>query len=152
MIRGRITTLVVTALAVLAVPASSVAATGAPRAGKWKTSNGGHFTVSGDQKSVSGLHISGTSCGLKNLAVAGKQKLHLSTQAGISNWIVGTTDPTRKNPKDLHGLVGQKVTIHSGPQTLQGRLDMVYAVGGTAGQNSGDLLVKGCDLFFTITP
>jgi len=61
---------------------------------------------------------------------------------------VGTTDPKRTNPNDLHGLVGQRVKIRSGKKTVNGRLDLVFAVGGVARDNSGDLLISGCDLAF----
>jgi hypothetical protein len=138
----------VAALVALAVPAASGAANGAPHAGKWKIQGGGGFTVSGDQKSVSGLHLSKTDCGLNNITVAGKETLHF----GAPSWLVGTLDPSRKNPKDISGVVGQKVTIHSGSKTMQGRLSIVFAIGGVARDNSGDLLIKGCDASFYVHP
>ncbi len=145
-------TLVVAAVVALAVPAVSIAASGAPHAGRWKVGGGGHFTVSGDQKSVSGLSVSGKACGYKTVTVSGKQTLHLITEGGGGNWAVGTADPTRKNPADISGVVGQKVTIHTGGKTVQGRLSIVFAIGGFARDNSGDLLVKGCDIEFSVSP
>jgi hypothetical protein len=137
----------------LVVSATALAAVAAPHAGKWKISGGGGFTVSKHGTSISGLHLSGSSCGLGKITVLGTQKLRLITQAGVSNWIVGFNDPKRTNPKDLHGIVGQKVEIRSGKKKLQVRLDVVFGVGGVERDNSGDLLINGCDLsFFATSP
>jgi hypothetical protein len=130
------------------VPALALAAIPRPRAGKWKIAGGGSFTVSKNRKSVSGLRISGAGCNLGKLAVAGTQTLRLVSAGGYSNWIVGFNDPKRTNPNDLHGVVGQRVLIHSGGKTLHARLDIVFAVAGYAKDNSGDLLISGCDLNF----
>jgi hypothetical protein len=136
----------------LVVSATALAAVAAPQAGKWKISGGGGFTVSKDRKSISGVHLSGSSCGLGKITVLGTQKLRLISQGGVSNWIVGFSDPKRTNPKDLHGLVGQKVEIRSGKKKLQVRLDLIFAVAGEKRDNTGDLLINGCDLFFSASP
>jgi hypothetical protein len=132
----------------LVVSASALAAVAAPHAGKWKITGGGGFTVSKGRASISGLHLSGSSCGLGNVTVLGKQKLRLISAGGVSNWIVGFNDPKRTNPNDLHGVVGQKVEIRSAKKKLHARLDIIFAVGGFQRDNSGDLLINGCDLGF----
>ena len=136
----------------LVVSATALAAVAPPRAGRWKIAGGGGFTVSKGHGSISGLHLSGSSCSLGNLTVLGKQKLHVISEGGVSNWVVGFGDPKRTNPNDLHGLVGQKVEVRSGTTKLLARLDLVFAVGGTQRDNSGDLLIKGCDLAFYASP
>jgi hypothetical protein len=136
----------------LVVSATALAAVATPHAGKWKISGGGGFTVSKHRASVSGLHLSGSSCGLGKITVLGKQKLRLISAGGVSNWIVGFNDPKRTNPNDLHGVVGQKVEIRSGKKKLRARLDVIFAVGGYQRDNSGDLLINGCDLAFDASP
>jgi hypothetical protein len=136
----------------LAVSATARAAVAPPRAGKWKISGGGGFTVSKDRASVSGLHVSASGCGLGKITVLGKQKLRLISAGGVSNWIVGFGDPKRTNPNDLHGVVGQKVEIRSGSKTLHARLDVIFAVAGYQRDNSGDVLINGCDLAFDASP
>ncbi len=137
----------------LVVSATALAAVAAPHAGKWKISGGGGFTVSKHRTSISGLHLSGSSCaGLGKITVLGTQKLRLISQGGVSNWIVGFNDPKRTNPNDLHGVVGQKVVIRSGKKKLHARLDVIFAVSGVKRDNSGDLLINGCDLFFNASP
>jgi hypothetical protein len=133
---------------VLVVSATAFAAVPTPHAGKWKIAGGGGFTVNKNHASVSGVHLSGSSCGLAKITVLGQQKLRLITAGGVSNWIVGFSDPKRTNPNDLHGLVGQKVEVRSGTKKLHARLDVVFAVAGDQRDNSGDLLINGCDLFF----
>lgn len=133
---------------VLVVSATAFAAVAAPHAGKWKIAGGGGFTVSKNRASVSGLHVSGSSCGLTKITVLGQQKLRLISAGGVSNWIVGFGDPKRTNPNDLHGVVGQKVELRSGTKKLHARLDVIFAVDGDQRDNSGDLLINGCDLFF----
>jgi hypothetical protein len=135
-------------LLALVVSATALAAVPAPHAGKWKVSGGGGFTVSKDRRSISGVHLPGSSCDLGKITVLGKQKLRLTTAGGDSNWIVGFGDPKRTNPNDLHGVVGEKVEIRSGTKTLHARLDVIFAVDGEQRDNSGDLLINGCDLFF----
>jgi hypothetical protein len=98
----------------LVVSATALASVAPPHAGKWKISGGGGFTVSEDRASVSGLHLSGSSCGLGKVTVLGKQRLRLVSAGGVSNWIVGFNDPTRTNPNDLHGLVGHG-SVMEGP-------------------------------------
>jgi hypothetical protein len=132
----------------LVVPAAAPAAVAPPHAGKWKITGGGGFTVSKDRASISGVHLSGSSCGLGKVAVLGKQKLRLISAGGVSNWIVGFSDPKRTDPNDLHGVVGQKVEIRSGTKKLHARLDVIFAVAGYQRDNSGDLLINGCDLGF----
>lgn len=135
----------------LAIPAIALAAPSPPKSGHWKIQGGGGFTVSRNHKTVSGLIVSGTGCELaKKVSVKGKQNLHKGTEGGVTNWLVGSTDPRRTNPNDLHGVVGHRVKIRSGKKTLNGRLDMVFAVGGFARDNSGDLLVAGCDISFSM--
>jgi hypothetical protein len=141
-------TIVLAMIIPLVVSGTALAAVAAPHTGKWKISGGGGFTVNKQRASISGLHLSGSGCALGKITVIGKQKLRLITQGGVSNWIVGFSDPRRTNPNDLHGLVGQKVEIRSGNKKLHARLDVVFAVGGTQRDNSGDLLINGCDLFF----
>jgi hypothetical protein len=136
----------------LAVSATALAAVAAPHAGRWKISGGGGFTVSKHRTSISGLHLSGSSCGLGKITVLGKQKLRRISAGGVSNWIVGFNDPKRTNPNDLHGVVGQKVEIRSGKKKLHVRLDVIFAVDGVKRDNSGDLLISGCDLAFDASP
>jgi hypothetical protein len=134
----------------LVVSATALAAVPKPHAGKWKISEGGGFTVAKNRGSISGLHVSsGSVCGLGKITVQGKQQLRRVTAAGVSNWIVGFGDPHRTNPNDLHGVVGQKVKIRSGNKTLNARLDVIFAIDGAQRDNTGDLLIDGCDLFFT---
>jgi hypothetical protein len=68
-----------------------------------------------------GSHISGSNCDLGKLRVLGQQKLRLVSAGGIPNWIVGYNDPNRKNPNDLHGVVGQRVKIKEGSKTLSAK-------------------------------
>jgi hypothetical protein len=136
----------------LVVSATALAAVAPPRAGNWKISGGGGFTVSKDRASVSGLHVSASGCGLGKITVLGKQKLRLISAGGVSNWIVGFGDPKRTNPNDLHGVVGQKVEVRSGSKTLHARLDVIFAVAGYQRDNSGDVLINGCDLAFDASP
>lgn len=110
------------------------------------------MTVSKDRRSISGLHLSGSSCGLGKITVLGKQKRRLVSEGGVSNWIVGFNDPKRTNPNDLHGIVGQKVAIRSGKKMLHARLDFIFGVGGYTRDDSGDLLINGCDLGFYPNP
>jgi hypothetical protein len=132
----------------LVVSATALAAVAPPHAGKWKISGGGGFTVSKDRGSISGLRLSGSSCDPGKITVLGKQKLRLVSEGGVSNWIVGFSDPKRTDPNDLHGVVGQKVEIRSGKEKLHARLDVIFAVAGYQRDNSGDLLINGCDLAF----
>jgi hypothetical protein len=136
-------------VALLTLPAIALAATIArPKAGGWKVDGGGAFTVNSARNAVSGLHISGANCELGKLRVLGQQKLRLATAAGVSNWIVGYGDPSRKNPNDISGVVPQRVKIKSGSKTLNGRLDLVFAVVGNAKDNAGTVVVNHCDIPF----
>jgi hypothetical protein len=150
--RMRTRTVLLAIVVALIVSATALAAVAAPRAGKWKISGGGGFTVSKQRSSISGLHLSAPSCGLGKITVIGKQKLRLVSAGGVSNWIVGFNDPKRTNPNDLHGVVGQKVVIRSGKKKLHARLDVIFAVDGEQRDNSGDVLINGCDVFFQASP
>jgi hypothetical protein len=81
--------------------------------------------------------------------VVGQQKLRLATAAGVSNWIVGFNDPNRKNPNEISGVVPQRVKIKEGSKTLSGRLDIIFAVLGSAGENEGNVVINGCDIPFS---
>jgi hypothetical protein len=147
--RGRIG--LVLAVALLALPAIALAAVARPRAGHWKISGNGGFTVGPGRSAVSGFHITGTNCSLGKLRVLGQQKLRTVTSAGVTNWIVGYGDPKRTNPNDLSGVVPQRVKIRSGSKTINGRLDIIFAVDGDAGDNEGNLVIGGCYLPFDPT-
>jgi hypothetical protein len=127
----------------LAVPAVALAF--APLGnGHWKITGGGGFTVNG--RNVSGMHLSGTSCQLGKLTVLGSQRLRLSTQGGYTNWVIGTPDPSRKNPNEIGGIVPQKVKIRSGGKTIAGSVEIVFAVLGQPSDNTGVLTVDGCEI------
>ncbi len=134
---------------VLALSVSALAAVAAPHAGRWTIPGGGGFTVSKGQRSISGLHLAGSSCGLGKVTVLGTATLRLIN--GGSNWIVGFNDPKRTNPNDRSGVVGQRVMIRSGSKTVHARLDIVFGVGGGR-QNDGDLMIAGCDVLFFAHP
>src|ERR1700744_4599616 len=148
--RNRLTGVMVI-VATLTLPAIAIAAGPSvphPKAGGWKVEGGGGFTVNHARNALSGFHISGANCDLGHLRVLGHQKLRLAPAAGVSNWIVGFNDPSRKNPNDISGVVPQRVKIKEGGKTLSGRLDIIFAVLGAAGDNSGNLVVNGCDIPF----
>lgn len=145
--RGKRLTGLVVIIAMLTLPAIALAAVPRPKAGGWKLDGGG-FTVNHARTSVASFHIFGTGCGLGKLRVLGQQKLRLATAAGVSNWIVGYGDPKRTNPNDISGVVPQRVKVKEGSKTLNARLDIVFAVGGDAGDNGGTLVINGCDMSF----
>jgi hypothetical protein len=58
----------------LVVSATALAAVVAPHAGRWKITGGGGFTVTKDRGSISGLHRSGSSCGLGKITVLGRRR------------------------------------------------------------------------------
>lgn len=146
---SRLTGMVVI-VALLTLPAIALAASVArPKAGGWKVVGGGGFTVNAARNAVSGLHVSGANCDLGKLRVLGQQKLRLATAAGVSNWIVGYSDPSRKNPNQISGVVPQRVKIKEGSETLSGRLDIIFAIAGTAADNGGNLVINGCDIPFS---
>lgn len=149
--RGNRFTGLIVCVALLALPALAFAAVARPKAGGWKVEGGGGFTVNHAGTSVSGFHISGTNCDLGKLRVLGQQKLRLVTAAGVSNWIVGYGDPKRTKPNDISGVVPQRVKIKQGSKTLSGRLDIIFAVGGTARDNDGNVVINGCDIPFNAT-
>ena len=142
---------VVVIVAMMTLPAIALAVTtvARPKAGGWKVAGGGGFTVNHARNAVSGLHISGANCDLGKLRVLGHQKLRLATAAGVSNWIVGFNDPNRKNPNEISGVVPQRVKIKEGSKTLSGRLDIIFAVLGSAGENEGNIVINGCDIPFS---
>ncbi|HEY1509907.1 MAG TPA: hypothetical protein VGF93_12940 [Solirubrobacteraceae bacterium] len=148
--RGKHLIGLIVVVAMLALPAIALAALARPSAGRWKVTSGG-FTVNHAGTSVSGFHIDGASCGLGKLRVLGAQKLRLVTEAGVSNWIVGFADPKRTNPHGISGVVPQRVKVRSGDKLMNARLDIVFAVGGTARDNDGDLVIQGCDVSFFAT-
>ena len=150
MLKNRRPVLALLLLAV-AVPGVALAAgkPPAPKAGVWKISGGGGFHVTRKRDAITAFHIPGGNCGLKELHVAGRQRLRTTTAAGYTNWIVGKGDPSRKNPADLHGVVGTPVKIHMGRKTLHGRLGIIFRILGHARDNLGDLVVSGCDIPFT---
>jgi hypothetical protein len=150
MLRKRITGLVVGFT--LLLTGNAVAAVATLPTGHWKAGSGG-FTVSKDGKSLSGLHLSGKECQLGNIAVLGSQRLHLAATDGVSNWIVGTNDPSRKSPRDRSGIVPDYVAVRAGSKVIHGaQLDLVFGIGGFARDNGGDLIVRGCDLSFFASP
>lgn len=147
--KGNCLTGVVVIVAMLTLPAIALALTvPRPHAGGWKVDSGGGFAVNGARNAVSGFHISGANCSLGKLRVLGSQKLRLATAAGVSNWIVGYNDANRKNPNDISGVVPQRVEIKAGSKTISGRLDIVFAVDGVSRDNSGNLVVNGCEIPF----
>jgi hypothetical protein len=120
----------------------------AAKAGAWKVLGGGGFAVNAARNAVSGFHISGANCDLGKLRVLGQQKLRLATAGGVSNWIVGYNDPSRKNPNEISGVVPQRVKLKEGSKTLSGRLDLIFAVAGSPGDNAGNVVINGCDIPF----
>ena len=136
-------------LCALALPAVAAAALVGPKPGHWRISGGGGFSVSSDRRSVSGVQIPGANCNYGKLTIAGRPKVRLITEGGVSTWVIGYADPPRTNPNDRHGVVGQRVTIHTAGKTLPGRLDMIFAAVGNARTTDGDLIVGNCDVPFS---
>ena len=148
--RNRLTGVVVIVV-MMTLPAIALAAGVSiprPKAGGWKLDGGGGFTVNQARNALSGFHISGANCDLGKLRVLGQQKLRLATAAGVSNWIVGFNDPSRKNPNDISGVVPQRVKIKEGSKTISGRFDIIFAVDNSPGDNDGNLVINGCDISF----
>jgi len=142
-------------LALLAIPAAALAATGLPKSGHWKIAGagagrGGSFKVS--RNYVSGVTMPGTNCSLATVTVQGRQKLRLISSAGYSNWVIGTADPSRKNPNDISGVVGLPVKIRVGGKKMSARLEITFGILGNKRDNSGDLRVGGCDIPFNAEP
>lgn len=149
--RTRVTALLIAvslAIPALAIPALALGATGKPHAGRWTIPGGGGFTVSQDQKSISGVHLSGKACGFGNISVLTKASL----RQDADSWIVGFPDPARTNPLDISGVVPQKVVVLTGGKKLNARLDLVFDIGGYTRDNDGVLVIKGCDLLFFAHP
>jgi hypothetical protein len=145
---GKRTAILTTVPALLALPALALAvASGRPAAGNWKLAGGGGFTVNASQSAISGFHIR-SACGLKKLTVPGSLTLHESTAGGVTNWLVGFGDPTRKSPHDISGVVPQRVTFRAGSKSVSGRLDLIFAVGGYARDNDGDIVIGSCTASF----
>jgi len=149
--RRRIGTLVVVAL--LAIPALALASgPKLPKSGHWKITgegvgSGGTFKISG--KYVSDVKMPGQNCNLPEVSVPGRQKMRLISQGGYSNWVIGTSDPSRKKPYDIGGVVGLRVKVHSGGKTYAGRLEFIFGILGHASENDGDLYVGSCVIPFT---
>jgi hypothetical protein len=122
-----------------------------PAAGNWSISGGGGFTVNAAGSAVSGIHFRSI-CGHRKVTVLGSETLHLSDVAGVTNWLVGYPDPTRKNPNDASGVVPQKVKFRTGGKTNSGRIDLVFAVSGYPKDNLGLVeMPGGCDSSFSAT-
>jgi hypothetical protein len=135
----------------LALPAVALAVVPArPKAGHWKLSHGG-FTVNGGRTAVSGFHLVGTGCSLGKLTVIGSQTLRTTTSDGITNWIVGYGDPSRKSPNDVGGVVPQRVKVRSAGKVISASLGIVFGVVGNPRDNSGELVVNGCYMSFYAT-
>jgi hypothetical protein len=136
-------------LATVAVaPSFATAASVPPRpaAGKWKIGSSGGFTVAHNRKSISGLHLTPGAeegCGTGTITVSGSQKLTTTSRGGVTNWIVG-----KGTPKTSGGVSTVAVTVQQAGQTLAGRLDIVFAVGGTKRDNDGELSFGSCVLSF----
>jgi hypothetical protein len=146
-VRRAFITAMVTTVA-LTIPALALGATGAPHAGKWTIPGGGGFTVSQDQKSISGVHLSVKACGFGNISVLTR----VSLRQDASSWIVGFPDPSRKSPLDISGVVPQKVVLLTGGKKLNARLDMAFDIGGFSRDNDGILVIKDCDVQFYAHP
>jgi hypothetical protein len=138
--------IVLVVMAALALPALALGvASGRPAAGSWTISGGGGFTVNASQTAISNYHFRSI-CGFHKVIVLGSQPLHVSTVAGVTNWMVGYPDPSRKNRNDVSGVVPQRVKFRTGGKTLSGRIDLIFGVGGNPKNNSGLVeMPGGCD-------
>lgn len=139
--------MMVLASAVIA-PVVALASSAPPRpvAGKWKIGSTGGFTVSPNQTSISGLHLTPgpeEGCGTGTITVSGTQKLTRTSRGGYTNWLVG-----KGTPKTGSGVSMVKVTIHQAGQTITGGLDIVFAAGGVKRDNDGELTFGSCVLSF----
>lgn len=142
----RLLTLVIASTVI--APVGALANSGPPRpaAGKWKIGSTGGFTVSHNQKSISGLHLAPgpeEGCGTGTITVSGTQRLTTTSRGGYTNWLIG-----RSTPKTSSGVSTVKVTIHQAGQTMTGGLDIVFAVGGNKRDNDGELTFGSCVLSF----
>ena len=142
-------------LALLVIPAAALAATALPKSGHWKITGagagrGGSFKIS--RNYVSNVTMPGTNCSLATVTVQGRQKLRLISSAGYSNWVIGTADPSRKNPNDIGGVVGLPVKIRVGGKNMSARLEITFGILGHKLDNTGDLRVSGCDVPFDAEP
>jgi hypothetical protein len=146
------TAIVVGILIALLMPALALAVSAPrPAAGNWSIPGNGGFTVNAAGTAVSGFHFRSV-CGHKKVTVIGSQTLHLSDVSGVTNWLVGYPDPTRKNPNDASGVVPQKVKFRTGGKTISGRIDLVFAVSGYPQDNLGLVeMPGGCDSSFSAT-
>lgn len=142
-------------MAALALPAVAFASVAQPKSGRWKiTDTGapkdGSFTVGHGY--VSHVTMPGENCDLAKVSVQGRQKLRLIHSGGYSDWVIGTADPSRRNPNDISGVVGEKVRIRVSGKTMSARLEMTFGILGSKKDNSGDLRVNGCDIPFDENP
>jgi hypothetical protein len=142
-------------LALLAIPGAALAATALPKSGHWKITgagagSGGSFKIS--RKYVYDFTIPGTNCSLTTVTVEGRQKLRLIASGGYSNWVIGTSDPSRKNPNDIGGVVGLAVKIRVAGKVMSARLEITLGILGNKLDNTGDLRVNGCDIPFNAEP
>jgi hypothetical protein len=143
---GHLVTMALVSAVIAPVMAFASSAPPRPAAGKWKIGSAGGFTVSPNQKSISGLHLTPgpeEGCGTGTITVSGTQKLTTTSRGGYTNWLVG-----KSTPKTSSGVSIVKVTIHQAGQTMTGGLDIVFAVGGTKRDNDGELTFGTCQLSF----
>jgi hypothetical protein len=142
--------LLVTSVVASAVISPSIATASSvpsrPAAGRWKIGSHGGFIVAHNRKSISGLHLTPgpeEGCGTGTITVSGTQRLTTTSRGGFTNWIVG-----KSTPKTSSGVSMVAVTVHQAGQTMAGRLDLVFAVGGTKRDNDGELTFGSCVLSF----
>ncbi len=113
-----------------------------PASGKWKVAGGGGFSVSKDQKSISGFHVKPSAlanCGTAEISVLGTHKLRVGSRGGVSNWIVG-----KGVPRTGSGLIPIKVTVRQAGKTTAGTFYLIFAVGGFKRDNDGSLSFGSC--------
>jgi hypothetical protein len=142
----------VVAICLIALPAIALAAAPKrPKTGNWRLSSSGAFTVSRDQKSVTKFHLTDGNCGFGKLTVTTKLGVRAITEGGVTDWVVGSADPNRTSPYDAHGVIGQRVFFTSNHKKIRGRLEIIFADGGTPSNHiaDGDLIANGCDVYFT---
>ncbi|HWF74651.1 MAG TPA: hypothetical protein VG186_14970 [Solirubrobacteraceae bacterium] len=138
------------AVAAVALPAPALAA-GVPRpaAGKWKITGGGGFTVSSNEKLVSGLHLkpgSSSGCGTAPISVLGTHKLTTASRGGYTSWILG-----KNTPKTSSGVSTVRVKVRQAGTTTTGAIDIIFAIAGNTTRNDGLLEFGSCALSFYAT-
>jgi hypothetical protein len=142
---------IIATLMLLAVPALALASIPLPKSGHWKITgegvgSGGTFRISG--KYVSNVKMPGQNCNLPEVTVKGREKLRLISAGGYSNWVIGSSDPSRKSPYDIGGVVGLHVQVEAGGKVHSGRLEFIFGILGHASENDGDLYVGSCVIPF----